>query len=102
VQLGLTSAGTTPFLVGNTDFKMYIRLSTTNYGLIFFTTPVYTASSSFTWLAPTCSLNPDTLVIGCATSTGLSRFLQCGSSFYMASAATTPGGCVEVHLKVAA
>lgn len=98
-QIGLTSAGTTPFLAGNPGYRMYVRLSTTSYGIVFFTTPAYVASSAYTWVQPSCSLNPTTLVMSCTTPNNLTRFLQCGANFYMANSATTPGGCIEVHLK---
>jgi hypothetical protein len=85
----------------NSDYKMYIRMSTSSYGVVFFTTSVYVASSSYSWAVVTCSLDPDTLVMGCSTSGGFTRFLQCGSNFYMANPTTTPGGCAEVQLQVA-
>jgi hypothetical protein len=37
--------------------------------------------------------------MSCAAPGGVTRFLQCGSSFYMANPTTTPGGCIEVHLR---
>jgi hypothetical protein len=100
-QLGLTDPGTTPFLTSNSGYQMYVRLSTTSYGIVFFTTSAYVSSSGFTWVPVTCSLDPSTLVISCLTPNGLTRFLQCGTNFYMANPTTTPGGCIGVHLQVA-
>ncbi|KAK3331603.1 hypothetical protein B0T19DRAFT_482069 [Cercophora scortea] len=102
-SLTLTSAGTVPFMTSNAVYKMYVRASTTAYGLVFFTTSSYVSTTSYLWLPVTCSLAPTTLVMSCSTSTNnLTRFLQCGSNFYMANPTTTPGGCIEVHLKVSA
>ncbi|OIW33699.1 hypothetical protein CONLIGDRAFT_640798 [Coniochaeta ligniaria NRRL 30616] len=98
-QIGLTSPNTTPFLAANSGYMMYVRMSTSSYGIVFFTTPAYVGSSSYTWAQVTCSLEPTTLVMSCTTPGGLARFLQCGTNFYMANPTTTPGGCVEVHLK---
>lgn len=97
--LGLPAAGGQPFVENSDTYKMYVRLSTTSYGVVFFTTPAYVASSAFTWAPVSCSVDAETLVMSCSTP-NLMRFLQCGSTIYMANANTTPGGCVEVHLKV--
>jgi hypothetical protein len=102
-QLGLNGPNTAPFLAGNPAFRMYVRTTQSGYGSVVFTTPAYIASWPFVYVTVTCSLSPDTLVMSCSTRTPTSftRLLQCGSTFYMANAVTTPTGCLEVHLKVA-
>ncbi|KAK3681788.1 hypothetical protein B0T22DRAFT_494774 [Podospora appendiculata] len=81
VSLGLTSAGTIPFLTSNTAFKMYVRASTSAYGIVFFTTPSYASTTSYAWLPVTCSLAPSTLVMSCSTTGyGFTRFLSCGTT----------------------
>ncbi|KAK3389755.1 hypothetical protein B0H63DRAFT_464269 [Podospora didyma] len=98
VPLSLSSAGTSPFLTSQPTYKMYIRLSTTAYGITFFTTSTYIAATGYTWVPVTCAVNPSTLIISC-TAGSLTRFLQCGTVMYMANPTTTPGGCIEVHMK---
>ena len=96
-----TSAGPAqPVLASGATYKMYVRLSTTSYGIVFFTTASYVSTSAYTWLPVTCALNPVGLAISCSTTTGFVRFLQCGSNFYMANASTLPGGCAAVTLGV--
>ena len=109
LYLSLTS-GATPvsFVLGqpslalasDTSYAMFIRMSTTGYGVVFITTQSYTSGSAYTWAKATCSVEPGTQKVTCGTSTySLSRFLKCGSVVYMANAATTPGGCEEIHFK---
>lgn len=78
--------------------KMYIRMTTSNYGVVYFTTPEYTAASTYTWVPVTCSVDGSTLALSCSTASGFTRFLECGSYLYMANQAVPPGGCVEVGL----
>jgi hypothetical protein len=78
---------------------MYVRMSTSSYGLVFMATAAYVASSSYTWTPVTCSVDGSTLALSCSTPSGLTRLLQCGSTVYMANADFTPGGCVEVGVQ---
>jgi len=89
-------------LTTNANFELFVRLSTTSYGVVFLTTASYISTSAYTWVAATCSVEPGTQNVTCVTATyGLQRFLMCGSVLYMAKPTTTPGGCVEVQLKAA-
>ncbi|KAK0704315.1 hypothetical protein B0H67DRAFT_347288 [Lasiosphaeris hirsuta] len=93
----LTSPGTQPYLLYGSEYKMYIRLSTTSYGIVFWITTSAVATSSYTWIAVPCALDASGNFT-CAAN-GLTRFLQCGAIMYMAKPTVTPGGCVEVHLE---
>ncbi|KAK0708430.1 hypothetical protein B0H67DRAFT_556916 [Lasiosphaeris hirsuta] len=97
--IGLASAGTAPYLLIDSSYKMYVRLSTSTYGVVFWTTPSYVASSSYSWVTLACILDVLGNFTCTSSSNNLNRFLQCGSNIYMANPTTTPGGCVEVHLK---
>ncbi|KAK3339915.1 hypothetical protein B0T25DRAFT_523583 [Lasiosphaeria hispida] len=95
----LTSAGTQPYLLFDSEYKMYVRLSTTSYGIVFWTTASYASTSSFTWVPSLCALDVNGS-LACGTSSyGLTRFLLCGTTVYMTNPTTTPGGCTEMHLE---
>jgi hypothetical protein len=80
-------------------YQMYVRLSTTTYGVIFMTTLGYVGTLAYDWQPVTCPLDPTTVTMNCATPNGLTRFLTCGVSFYMATETVLPGGCVVTQLK---
>lgn len=89
-------------LTTDANFKIFVRLSTTSYGVVFLTTASYISTSAYTWVPATCSVEPGTQNVTCVTGTyGLQRFLMCGSTLYMAKPTTTPGGCVEIQLTAA-
>lgn len=83
-------------------YKMYIRLNAATYGMVYMITDeTATTPSGDTWLPATCSVDPYTLILSCSTTTGLHRFLTCGTSIYLAGTAIKdwPAGCPEVHLR---
>ncbi|KAK1750451.1 hypothetical protein QBC47DRAFT_418203 [Echria macrotheca] len=87
-------------LASDTSYGLYIRMSTSSYGVMFITTPSYITTTAYTWVTPTCSVEPGTQKLTCTTGTyALTHFWQCNGVMYMANTANTPGGCAEVHLK---
>ncbi|KAG7289464.1 hypothetical protein NEMBOFW57_005835 [Staphylotrichum longicolle] len=80
------------------NYKMFIRMNTSSYGQVYFVTPEYASVATFTWVPVACSVDGSTLALSCSTTSGLTRFLQCTSTIYMANAAMTPAGCVEVSI----
>ncbi|KAK4227787.1 hypothetical protein QBC38DRAFT_544821 [Podospora fimiseda] len=102
--LSLPAGGGQLFVQNLPSHKMYIRMSTTSYGAVFFASDSYTATGPWTWTKPTCSVDFDTKAFSCnvqSTTISLVRFIKCGTYLYMTAANILPGGCSVVELKLA-